>query len=77
MVHLLKRIYPRNSQCKIRNYSINRILTDSTLNSFFVCLHLAPVVTLVVDGGDSTISNIYYDLKSNIPVVIMNVRLEN
>ncbi|UJR26318.1 hypothetical protein I4U23_007656 [Adineta vaga] len=31
-----------------------------------------PVVTLVVEGGKDTITNIYYDLKSNIPVVIVD-----
>ncbi|CAF4647243.1 unnamed protein product [Rotaria sp. Silwood1] len=31
-----------------------------------------PVVTIVVDGGSDTMANIYYDLKHNIPVVIIN-----
>ncbi|CAF4341767.1 unnamed protein product, partial [Rotaria sp. Silwood2] len=31
-----------------------------------------PVVTIVVEGGTNTIENMYYDLKENIPVVIIN-----
>ncbi|CAF0816739.1 unnamed protein product [Adineta ricciae] len=31
-----------------------------------------PVVTLVVEGGKDTLKNVYYDLKSNVPVVIVN-----
>ncbi|CAF2048039.1 unnamed protein product [Rotaria magnacalcarata] len=31
-----------------------------------------PAVTIVVEGGLDTIANIYYDLKNNIPVVIIN-----
>ncbi|CAF3178228.1 unnamed protein product [Rotaria socialis] len=31
-----------------------------------------PAVTIVVEGGPDTITNVYYDLKKNIPVVIIN-----
>lgn len=34
--------------------------------------HHVPMVTLVVEGGDSTIENIYNDLKTKIPVVIID-----
>ncbi|CAF0878333.1 unnamed protein product [Adineta steineri] len=47
-----------------------------------LCVHLAklqhetdfplPVVTIVVEGGRDTITNIYYDLRENIPVVIID-----
>ncbi|CAF1116563.1 unnamed protein product, partial [Adineta steineri] len=47
-----------------------------------LCAHLAklqhetdfplPVVTIVVEGGKDTIKNIYYDLRDNIPVVIID-----
>ncbi|CAF0834212.1 unnamed protein product [Adineta ricciae] len=47
-----------------------------------LCAHLAklqheyqppiPVVTIVVEGGQDTIANIYYDLRENIPVVIID-----
>ncbi|CAF3967063.1 unnamed protein product, partial [Adineta steineri] len=47
-----------------------------------LCAHLAklqheidiplPVVTIVVEGGKDTITNIYYDLRDNIPVVIID-----
>ncbi|UJR22717.1 hypothetical protein I4U23_025751 [Adineta vaga] len=47
-----------------------------------LCAHLAklqdenalpiPVVTIVVEGGKDTIANIYYDLRENIPVVIID-----
>lgn len=33
-----------------------------------------PVVTMVVEGGRDTIANIYYDLRANIPVVLIDVR---
>ena len=34
---------------------------------------VAPVVSLVLEGGKDTIANIYYDVKANIPVVIIDV----
>ncbi len=37
-------------------------------------LNLVPVVTIVVEGGRDTITNMCYDLKSTIPVVIIDVR---
>ncbi|CAF1184605.1 unnamed protein product [Adineta steineri] len=47
-----------------------------------LCAHLAklqheidfpiPIVTIVVEGGKDTITNIYYDLRDNIPVVIID-----
>ncbi|CAF4870469.1 unnamed protein product [Rotaria sp. Silwood1] len=47
-----------------------------------LCVHMAklqheidfpvPVVTIVVEGGRDTITNIYYDLRANIPVVIID-----
>ncbi|CAF1449983.1 unnamed protein product [Adineta steineri] len=47
-----------------------------------LCVHLAklhhetdfplPVVTIVVEGGRDTIRNIYYDLRDNIPVIIID-----
>ena len=36
-------------------------------------LYLVPVVTIVVEGGRDTITNMYYDLRANIPVVIIDV----
>jgi len=41
------------------------------------CLNLVPIVTIVIEGGDSTIENIYNDLRANIPIVIIDVRWEN
>jgi hypothetical protein len=40
---------------------------------FFV----VPVVTIVVEGGKDTITNMYYDLRANIPVVIIDVSKSN
>jgi len=37
-------------------------------------LNLVPIVTIVIEGGDSTIENIYNDLRANIPIVIIDVR---
>ncbi|CAF3378524.1 unnamed protein product, partial [Rotaria sp. Silwood2] len=47
-----------------------------------LCVHMAklqhetdfpvPVVTIVVEGGHDTITNIYYDLRANIPVIIID-----
>jgi hypothetical protein len=34
---------------------------------------LVPVVTVVVEGGRDTITNIYHDLHANIPIVIIDV----
>ncbi|CAF1229932.1 unnamed protein product [Rotaria sordida] len=59
----------------LRNYDTQdyrtRLVTHmARINSehdFFV-----PVVTIVVEGGIDTVKNIYYDLKSNIPVVIID-----
>ena len=34
---------------------------------------VVPVVTLVLEGGKDTIANIYYDLRTDIPVVIIDV----
>lgn len=34
---------------------------------------LVPAVTIVMNGGDATISNIYHDLRENISVVIIEV----
>ena len=34
---------------------------------------LVPAVTIVVEGGKDTITNMYYDLRANIPVVIIDV----
>ena len=31
------------------------------------------MVSLVLEGGKDTIANIYYDLRENIPVVIVDV----
>lgn len=45
--------------------------------SIYFCSSLASAVTIVVDGGDATISNIYHDLRANIPVVMIKVRLWN
>ncbi|CAF5047649.1 unnamed protein product, partial [Rotaria sp. Silwood1] len=31
-----------------------------------------PVVTIVVEGGQDTVNNTYYDLRANIPVIIVD-----
>ena len=38
-----------------------------------LCSYLVPVVTIVVEGGKNTLINIYYDLRDNVPVVLINV----
>ena len=49
------------------------------VSEFFLerCRHFyvrsVPVVTVIVEGGKKTIENVYYDLRENIPVVIINV----
>lgn len=37
------------------------------------CLRSVPLVTIIFEGGKKTIENVYYDLRENIPVVIINV----
>lgn len=39
----------------------------------FIFFFLVPAVTIVVEGGKDTITNMYYDLRANIPVVIIDV----
>jgi hypothetical protein len=34
-------------------------------------------VTLVVEGGKDTLANVYYDLRENVPVVLINVKKSN
>lgn len=40
---------------------------------FKILFFLVPTVTIVVEGGKDTIANMYYDLRANIPVVIIDV----
>ena len=56
------------------------IPVDSALYSQLIMSHalgMASVVTLVVGGDIDTITNIYYDLKHHISVVITVVRSSN
>ncbi|CAF1069123.1 unnamed protein product [Adineta steineri] len=43
------------------------------MNQSVVIGEIVPVVTIVVEGGKDTITNIYYDLRDNIPVLIIDV----
>jgi hypothetical protein len=43
----------------------------------YLCFFLVPAVTIVVEGGRDTIANMYYDLRANIPVVIIDVSQSN
>ena len=38
-------------------------------------LYSVPVVTVVVEGGKDTIANVTYDLRENVPVVLINVSI--
>jgi len=40
---------------------------------FLLFVFAVPAVTIVVEGGKDTITNMYYDLRANIPVVIIDV----
>ncbi|CAF3757076.1 unnamed protein product [Adineta steineri] len=42
------------------------------MNQPVVIGEIVPVATIVVGGGKDTITNIYYDLRDNIPVVIID-----
>lgn len=48
------------------------VLKENTENLYI--FYLVPVVTLLVEGGKESINTIYYDLKANIPVVVIDVR---
>ncbi len=46
-----------------------------TLSFKFEFLFLVPTVTIVVEGGPDTLSAIYNDLRTDIPVVLIDVRV--
>ncbi len=35
------------------------------------------MVTIIAEGGIDTLTNIYYDLRANIPVILIEVRKSN
>jgi hypothetical protein len=55
------------------SFLVNILDVFPTKLHFYCLFFVVPAVTIVVEGGKDTITNMYHDLRDNIPVVIIDV----